>query len=159
MAARRNVARLERRRGEIDREVARLVDGIAKGIGDPKPLGDRMKAICAELRDIEAQLEAADAKPPPVALHPAALARYEQQVGRLQEAIGKGLKAGENEAAAIIRELIESVTVRRRTDGVEVEIKGRLNALLGEEALPNGVRAVCGKLVAEEGFEPPTHGL
>jgi site-specific DNA recombinase len=80
-------------------------------------------------------------------------------VGRLQEAIGKGLKAGENEAAAIIRELIESVTVRRRADGVEVEIKRRLNALLGEEAFPNGVRAVCGKLVAEEGFEPPTHGL
>jgi site-specific DNA recombinase len=44
-AASRNVARLERRRGEIDREIARLVDGIAKGIGDPKPLGDRMKAI------------------------------------------------------------------------------------------------------------------
>jgi site-specific DNA recombinase len=67
MAASRNGTRLERRRGEIDREVARLVDGIAKGIGDPKPLGDRMKVICAERRDIEAQLEAADAKPLPVA--------------------------------------------------------------------------------------------
>jgi site-specific DNA recombinase len=158
-AASRNVARLERRRGEIDREVTRLVDGIARGIGDPKPLGDRMKMICAERRNIEAQLGAAEAKPPPIALHPGALVRYEQQVGRLQEAIGSGIKAGENEAAAIIRELIETVTVRRRTDGIEVEIKGRLNALLGEGAFPNGVRAVCGKLVAEEGFEPPTHGL
>jgi hypothetical protein len=42
-AANRNIIRLERRRGEIDREVSRLVDGIAKGLGDPQPLGDRMK--------------------------------------------------------------------------------------------------------------------
>jgi hypothetical protein len=40
-----------------------------------------------------------------------------------------------------------------------VEITGRLNALLGERAYPNKVRGVWGKMVAEEGFEPPTHGL
>jgi site-specific DNA recombinase len=155
----RNIAQLERRRGEIDREVSRLVDGIAKGLGDPEPLGDRMKVICAERRDIEAQLELACSKPAAVTLHPGALARYEEQVGRLQEAISSGIKAGQTEAAAIIRELIESVTVRRQGDGIEVEIKGRLNALLGEKAFPNGVCAVWGSLVAEEGFEPPTHGL
>ncbi len=54
-------------------------------------------------------------------LHPGAVARYEQQVGRLEDAIINGLKAGETEAAAVIRELIESVTVRRQVDGVEVE--------------------------------------
>ena len=118
-----------------------------------------MKAICAERRDIEAQLELAPFKPAAVTLHPGAVARYEQQVGRLEDAISNGLKAGETEAAAVIRELIESVTVRRQVDGVEVEIKGRLNALLGEKAFPNGVRAVWGSVVAEEGFEPPTHGL
>jgi site-specific DNA recombinase len=157
-ASSRNIARLERR-GEIDREVSRLVDGSAKGLGDPQPLGDRMKVICAERRDIEAQLELTCSKPAAVTLHPGALARYEQQVGQLQEAISNGIKAGQTEAAAVIRELIESVTVRRQADGVEVEIKGRLNALLGEKAFPNGVRSVWGSLVAEEGFEPPTHGL
>ena len=135
------------------------MDGIAKGLGDPQPLGDRMKVICAERRDIEGQLESAVSKQTAVTLHPGALARYEQQVGRLQEAISNGMKAGETEAAAIIRELIESVAARRQADGVEVQIKGRLNALLGEKAFPNGVRAVWGSLVAEEGFEPPTHGL
>jgi site-specific DNA recombinase len=158
-ASSRNIARLERRRGEIDREVSRLVDGIVKGLGDPQPLGDRMKVICAERRDIEAQLELTCSKPAAVTLHPGALARYEQQVGQLQEAISNGIKAGQTEAAAGIRELIESVTVRRQADGVEVEIKGRLNALLGEKAFPNGVRSVWGSMVAEEGFEPPTHGL
>jgi site-specific DNA recombinase len=148
-ASSRNIARLERR-GEIDREVSRLVDGSAKGLGDPQPLGDRMKVICAERRDIEAQLELTCSKPAAVTLHPGALARYEQQVGQLQEAISNGIKAGQTEAAAVIRELIESVTVRRQADGVEVEIKGRLNALLGEKAFPNGVRSVWGSLVAED---------
>ena len=40
-----------------------------------------------------------------------------------------------------------------------VEISGRLNVLLGEAASPNKVRALVVKVVAEEGFEPPTHGL
>ncbi len=43
--------------------------------------------------------------------------------------------------------------------GVQVEIAGRLKALLGEKAYPNGVRGVWGKMVAEEGLEPPTRGL
>jgi hypothetical protein len=38
---------------------------------------------------------------------------------------------------------------------------GRPRALLRAGAFPNGMRgaAVCGKLVAEDGFEPPTRGL
>lgn len=36
--------------------------------------------------------------------------------------------------------------------GVQVEIAGRLNALLGETAYPNGVRGVWGKVVAEARF-------
>jgi hypothetical protein len=67
-----------------------------------------------------------------------------------------------------MRELIESVTVRpdeSRAGGVMLEITGRLNALLGESADPNGLRAsaatpsTVGAVVAEEGLEPPTRGL
>jgi site-specific DNA recombinase len=51
------------------------------------------------------------------------------------------------------------VIVRRdpaRQGGVEVTITGRLNAVLGEKAYPNGV---CGALVAGAGIEPATYGL
>jgi hypothetical protein len=44
------------------------------------------------------------------------------------------------------------VTVFRdnsRPGGVTVEIAGRLNPLLGEQAYPNKVRGVWGKMVAE----------
>jgi site-specific DNA recombinase len=55
--------------------------------------------------------------------------------------------------------LIESVIVQRdpaRQGGVQVTIIGRLNAVLGEKAYPNGV---CGKGVAGAGIEPATYGL
>jgi site-specific DNA recombinase len=70
--------------------------------------------------------------------------------------------AGDLDAAEAMMELIETVTVFRDTSrlgGVAVEIVGRLNALLGKTAYPNGVKGVWGKMVAEDGFEPPTRGL
>ena len=138
--ATRNLARLERRRAEIDREVARLVDGIAKGIGDPKPLGDRMLVLRAERQEVEAQLETSHAEPVPVALHPAALKRYEQQLANLHRCIGRAVDAGDQKLVAAIRELVDTVTVRRHPTSrrVQVEIIGRLNALLGDQAFPNG---------------------
>jgi hypothetical protein len=139
--ANRNAATLERRLGGIKRETERLVDHLAKGIGDPQIVGDRMKAVVAEGREIEAKLAAAHAEPKVIALHPAALKRYEQQLANLHESIGKAVEAGDRKLADAIGDLVETVTVRRKSDrGVEVEIAGRLNALLGDQAFPNGRR-------------------
>jgi site-specific DNA recombinase len=153
-------ARAERRQGELRREIERLVDGLAKGIGDPEAIGVRMKQACAEERAISVTL--AEAPTPVIALHPGALSRYESLLARLQDAISKGIAAGNGAYVDAIRDLVETVTVRRddsRKGAIEVSIAGRLNALLGEKAFPNGLRAVCGSMVAEDGFEPPTHGL
>jgi Resolvase, N terminal domain len=79
------------------------------------------------------------------ALHPAVLARYEEQLTNLQEGLDRGARDGDSECAEAIRDLVETVTVFRDTSkpgGVEVEIVGRLTALLGEKAYPNGVRGV-----------------
>ncbi|MBO0757723.1 MAG: recombinase family protein, partial [Bradyrhizobiaceae bacterium] len=124
---------------EKNREIDRLVDGIAKGHGDPAVLGPRSTALNEERKQIAAELETESQLTEVVSLHPAVLARYEQQLGQLQEALSKGIRAGESEAAEAMRELIETITVRRdpsRVGGVEVEIAGRLNSLLGEPAYP-----------------------
>jgi site-specific DNA recombinase len=155
-------ARLDRRLGELNREIARLVDAIGKGHGDPAVLGPRSTELNEERKRISDQLITSEKPSEVVALHPAVLTRYEQQLVELRNALSKGIRAGDSEAAEAIRELIETVTVFRdhaRPGGVTVEIVGRLNALLGEQAYPNKVRGVWGKMVAEEGFEPPTHGL
>ncbi|MFZ3180753.1 MAG: hypothetical protein WA156_11195 [Methylocystis silviterrae] len=86
------------------------------------------------------------------------LARYEEQLTRLQDALGGGLREGDTECSEAIRDLVETVTVFRdhtRAGGVQVEIGGRLTALLGEQAYPNRVKGVWGKMVAEERLEPP----
>ena len=68
--------------------------------------------------------------------------------------------AGHADALAI-RELVETVTVSRgdKPGSIQIEISGRLGALIGEKAFPHGIKSVWGKLVAGEGFEPPTSGL
>ena len=154
--------RLERELAGVEREIERVSIAISKGIGDLEILGPRTFALSAERKRLRAELEAAPDPPNVVALHPAALARYEEQVNRLQEALAVGVHAGDTEAAEALRDLIETVTVFRdetRPGGVLVEISGRLTALLGEHAYPNRVRGVWGKVVAEEGLEPPTRGL
>ncbi len=98
-----------------------------------------------------------------IALHPAVLARYEEQLNQLQAGLAKGLVAGDSESAEAMRDLIETVTVFRdpsRLGGVEVEIAGRLTALLGEKAFPNDVSASGGMVVAGERYRlPPLIGL
>ncbi len=88
--------------------------------------------------------------------------RYDQQLVQLQDALSKGINAGDSDATEAIRDLVETVTVFRdpsRPSGVTVEIAGRLTALLNEPVFPTNVRGVWGKLVAREGLEPPTPGL
>jgi hypothetical protein len=118
-------------------------------------LGPRSTVLNEERKQIATELKVEPASNEIVALHPAILARYEGQFATLQDALSKGINAGDSDAAEAIRDLVETVTVFRgpaRPGGVVVEISGRLNALLGENAYPNKVRGVWGKVVAGERF-------
>jgi site-specific DNA recombinase len=144
-------SRLEQRIGELQREIDRVVDAIAKGHGEPSVLGPRSTALDEERKKLVLALDAEAPTTDVVSLHPAVLARYEQQLSQLQEALSKGVRAGDSDAAEAIRELVETVTVSRdpsRIGGVAVKIVGRLNALLGDAAYPNKVKGVWGKMVA-----------
>lgn len=137
--------RLEQQLGQLNREIDRLVDAIAKGHGDPAVLGPRSTALDTERKRISEELQAESPAPQIVALHPAILKRYEEQLLQLEKALGRGVSAGDAEAAEAIRDLVDTVTVFRdsaRSGGVVVEIAGRLNALLGQEAYPNRVKGV-----------------
>lgn len=64
---------------------------------------------------------------------------------RLQAALAEGISDGDAECSEAIRDLVKTVTVFRdntRPGGVQVEISGRLTALLGEQAFPNRVKGV-----------------
>lgn len=81
--------RLEQRVGELDRQIDRLVDAIAKGHGDPAVLGPRSTALNEESKQLVLELEAEPQLTEVVSLHPAVLARYEQQLAQLQDALSR----------------------------------------------------------------------
>jgi site-specific DNA recombinase len=150
-------SRNEKRLAELEREIARLVDAIGKGFGDPAVLGPASTRLELERQAVAREL-AEDPGPKVTALHPAALARYESMLGRLQAAIAAGVTAGDQEANEAMRDLIESVTVGRpagQTSGAEITISGRLNALFGDKAFPNA--RVWGKAVAGESYRLSPH--
>ncbi len=123
----------------LHREIDRLVDAIAKGQGDPAVLGPRSTALDEERRRVPTDLAAALPPTEVLALHPVMLTRYEEQLTRLQLSLAGGINAGNSECSQAMRDLVETVTVFRdptKAGGVQVEIAGRLTALLGEQASP-----------------------
>jgi DNA invertase Pin-like site-specific DNA recombinase len=157
----RQKAKIERRLAQIERELERAVDAIVKGIGDAVVMGARTKLLAVEREELRQQRSSLPQTAEVTALHPAVLARYRDQVNHLQETLSAQCADGDGEAARAVRELVSAVIVRSTgmRGGLEVEVSGRLNPLLGDQAYPNGIRRVWGTMVAEEGFEPPTHGL
>lgn len=153
---------IQKRLAAIESELYRLVDAICDGSAVIRQLEPKMLALQEEQSLLRGKLATAAEPPEIISLHPATLKRYEEQVADLQTALAKGIRSGDTAAAQARRELVDSVTVSRdpnRKGGVEVEIAGRLNHLLGPKAFPQGEKGVLGAMVAEEGLEPPTRGL
>jgi chromosome segregation ATPase len=133
--------KLERRLIAIDREADRVTDMLVKGVGSIERLDARAKELDREEKEVRAALEAIPEAVHAVKLHPAALRRYEEQLQRLGAALNDGIREGDSDGAEALRDLVETVTVCRRDPGkTEVEIAGRLTALLGGPALPSGIQ-------------------
>lgn len=161
--------RAERRLGEIEREIKRIVDFIVKGMATDA-LIPRMNKLEAERKTLGARLEEAKEADNVIALHPKALDRYKRAVVEL----ANELKFGTPAEFATIRELVTAIVVHAspsRPGGagtkanaeddrsVRIDIRGRLASLCGNPALFPNIAMSGGSLVAGEGLEPPTPGL
>jgi site-specific DNA recombinase len=102
---------LPRRAGEIGRELERLVDAIAKGIGDLDAIGPRMKALQQERDQVKAQLAAAAQADQVVSRHPAAVDRYLADIKRLSDIAADAAALDEPELVATLRSLVDAVIV------------------------------------------------
>jgi site-specific DNA recombinase len=163
-------ARLERRLGEIGREMKRIVDSIVIRGMPPEQFVVRMQGLEAEKSKATAALESTKETDNVIAIHPKAIDRYKQAVAKLADE----LKRGSPTEFAAIRELVTAIIVHAspsRPGGagtkanaeddrsVRIDIKGRLAALCGNPALFPNIAMSGGTLVAREGLEPPTPGL
>ena len=82
--------------------------------------GPRATTLDEERKRLEASM--AEEQESVVMLHPAALARYEEMVGRLQQSMAEGTAAGNTEYAEVMREFVESVTVMPGSEPGRVEV-------------------------------------
>ena len=73
-----------------------------------------------------------------MALHPTALARYRQQVEDLQKALSSESLGDDREPVRALRELVAAIVILPTPPGapIEVEVRGRLAALIGHEVFP-----------------------
>ncbi len=169
-------------RGNLEKELARvrgshakLVDAIVAGI-PAEQVKDRMLALDARRRELEAALSSAPASGP-VRFHPSMALTYRDRVGALIRGLGDA--AGMEEAKEALRALVDRIvlTPAAEGEGLTIELHGALAGLLrlatGAEALtppttagtPEGDRLEgidsLGELVlvAGVGFEPTTFRL
>jgi hypothetical protein len=115
------------------------------------------KQRIAELKEerlrVEAELAALEEAPVPIALHPATLDRYIETVNTLAEIMSGHACARDDRGSLIddFRALVHSVIVHPKGpwQGFEVEVKGKLAALVGGGVFPeahynSGSRLVAG---------------
>jgi site-specific DNA recombinase len=144
---------LEREIAQAERRLARIINCIADGHGDPAALGPQATTMHRELESLREQLAAIEERNTVIALHPSAIERYHEHVEHLAEYLASG--DVNSKAVEAIRGLIESVTVWHggAHGRVRAQIKGRLAALIngGEELYPN---EVWGKAERVMGIEP-----
>ncbi|NDK36794.1 recombinase family protein, partial [Rhodovulum sulfidophilum] len=137
-------------RGNLEKELARvrgshakLVDAIVAGI-PAEQVKDRMLALDARRRELEAALSSAPASGP-VRFHPSMALTYRDRVGALIRGLGDA--AGMEEAKEALRALVDRIvlTPAAEGEGLTIELHGALAGLLrlatGAEALTQATTA------------------
>lgn len=142
-------ARIERRLSDIDRELDRITDCLARGIGDEARMDARAKTLTVEHRRLRTKAAALPPRPPKIDVEPQMLERYLAEIARLETTIDRRLADGRTLAADAIRSMIEHVTPHHIVYGrIEVDIQGSLPVSTEREE-----NKVCGLVVG-----PESHG-
>jgi site-specific DNA recombinase len=150
---------IERVLAQAEREIDRVVDGIARGtIADDEA---RQRLVEPRRRRDAAKADLAALVPAPkvVELHPETVARYLASIDDLSATLSRRMVEGGEELARALRDLIVAVVIHPagRADP-RIEVRGRLAQLTGApELFPEQI--IMPTVVAGAGFEPATSGL
>ncbi len=141
---------LEEAKAEITKVIslmAKELIGEEEGVALLEPLRQQRDAQKAILDAVEEPTNV-------IELQPKAITRFRQNIESLAQIIEKEGDEPSPELVGPFREIVAAVVVRQSENGqpYDIGIKGRLASLVSPEL------SVI-KVVAEEGFEPPTQGL
>ena len=154
-------ADLRARLAELDAEIDNLAGHFLKGV-----VSDALTALLAhretERARVAAQLGACETGAEPRILpHPTLIRRFEAKVARLREALDE--PETRESAAAILRELITSVTITTENGAVSADVEASTGRLIdfatNEKRAPLRRPSSSLAVVAGAGFEPATFRL
>jgi site-specific DNA recombinase len=146
--------RRSRRLGEVDRAVKNLITLVESG-ANPQSVMPRLKELDAERARLQDESKGAGSEV--IEIYPAVADHYRTMVRDLRATLAERSSEEKREVVASVRALVEKIVIYPNNDpeGRDLELVGQLTALIGTNKPRNGMRRV----VAEDGFEPPTHGL
>jgi site-specific DNA recombinase len=155
-------ARLEAKRTRIESERQRNIDLVVKQVIGDDDARDRIAELKAQRLQIEAELAALEEAPSIVTLHPATLDQYIETVDALAVSLADHSAAEDDRGALVasFRALMHSVTIHPNgpREGFQIEVKGKLSALIGGNAFPqanySGVSVVAGERYRFSPHEP-----
>ena len=154
--------RIGKKRDRLESERQRAIDMAIKGVIGEEDARTRIAELKAQVMQAEVELASLDDVPQIIALHPATLDRYIETVDRLATVLADHAQAADDRGLLVpeFRALVHSVTIHPKVarEGFQLEVKGKLAALIGGTAFPQA-KYSGGRVVAEEGLEPPTQGL
>lgn len=130
---------VERRLGEIDRGVERIIDAIVDGSAT-KPMKDRMMEMEAERERLQAELALIAEEPPPAfELHPGAADAYAGMVEELQVVLREvttGETRAQRQLVENVRGLIDRIVITPLTQDrggpIDIVLHGTLARFMGE---------------------------
>ena len=127
------------------------------------------QSLKLETRRTELEALLASSKAPPPLFHPEMAGVYREQIIRLHEALNSELETQRQEAAEIVRSLIEAIILTPSDDGMRIDVRGDLAGILtiacGTQKSANaGMRSRFDprsqfEMVAGAGFEPAAFRL
>ena len=156
-------AEANKRRTSLETKIERIVDTVAAGRAS-NALLDRLEKHEAELELIKTELTTPP--PDPIRIHPNIAGYYVEKVNGLRECLAQ--ENTREEAAGIIRGLVDEIRLHPIDGALQIELKGDLATLIGfadqydpkaKQPGSNGEPSRTKWLVAGVGFEPTTFRL
>ena len=142
-----------RRLASIDLELERATKLLIKGVLDEVSGAAEIRKLREERSALERRMHDVAADTGVVALESKAVSDYLKTLDSLDVALRGGSEPEVNEYGPV-RDLVQRIVISHTSaGGAKIDFEGDLSRLL-VKTYPAG-----GKVVAEEGFEPPTHGL
>ena len=122
----------------VEREIGRIVGFVAKGILSEEEVQQQLPPLRVEKQQLQQELDSVPNEVETVVLHDRALAQFEVKLARLRDELQRGIDDGNSEGANALRELVDCVVVYPdRQGGVSINIRGKLDALVGARGFGN----------------------